>query len=247
MPLHEMQQHWIASLYAPSAEGEPLPDGFWVYRNNLRGNLCDALADCYPTVLKLVGERYFSQCARQYLRSQPSRSGDLHHFGEHFADTAEQVPGAKALPYLGDMARLEWLMHESFHAADVTALKADQLDPRILAAPERWLIDFHPSVRICISNHPVMRIWTFNQDDSGDTLALGSTGQSVLLFRSGLEVSLASISRPTAVWIQQLMDGAPLGNATENALITDPDFDVQTSLTQLFAEALIVGVELTEK
>jgi hypothetical protein len=57
----------------------------WVYRNNYRGNLHDALAGAYPVIEQLVGKEFFRRLTRAYIEQNPSRSGNLHRYGEQMA------------------------------------------------------------------------------------------------------------------------------------------------------------------
>src|SRR5687768_16032631 len=89
-----------------------------VYRNNVFISLRQALADVYPVVQRLVGEEFFNQLARRFVREHPSRSGNLHDFGREFAGFLATLPDLTELPYLPDVAALEWALHEVFHEAE---------------------------------------------------------------------------------------------------------------------------------
>ncbi len=88
-----------------------------VYRNNTVLNLTGALAAVYPVTRRLVGEGFFQYTAACYIARHPSRSGDLHEFGEHFPLFLQSFAPVAALTYLPDVARLEWAYHQVFHAA----------------------------------------------------------------------------------------------------------------------------------
>ncbi|HUM92788.1 MAG TPA: DNA-binding domain-containing protein, partial [Candidatus Competibacter sp.] len=55
-----------------------------VYRNNAVLGLTGALEAVYPVARRVVGEGFFRYAAAQYIARYPSRSGDLHAFGDHF-------------------------------------------------------------------------------------------------------------------------------------------------------------------
>ena len=83
-----------------------------VYRNNLEASLGAALAAVYPVVARLVGDDCFRQIGRAYLARVPSRSGNLHEFGAALPEFLAAEPALAGLPYLGDVAALEWASHE---------------------------------------------------------------------------------------------------------------------------------------
>ena len=153
------------------------------YRAGVRAQHRDALAATYPVVRRLVGDEFFGEMARRYALAHPSRSGDLALFGDRFGEFLAADRDAAALPYLADMARLEWACHESFHAPDAPALDAIALaavEPR-----SRGLVRLalHPSVRLVDSAHPVAAIREANQPDRDGTPARREGPDRVLVHR----------------------------------------------------------------
>jgi len=112
---------------------------FAVYRNNVIVGLVDALADTYPVVQAMVGDDFFRAMAREFVRSQPPTSPVLAGYGAGFAAFIEGFAPAAGLPCLADLARLEWLRVEVYHAADVAPLRVEEIAPRL--APGAILSD----------------------------------------------------------------------------------------------------------
>jgi uncharacterized membrane protein YphA (DoxX/SURF4 family) len=81
---------------------------FAIYRNNVMVTLIDALADCYPVVNALVGEEFFRTMAREFAGHHFPSSPIMAEYGNGFAEFIETFAPAATLPYLSDMARLEW-------------------------------------------------------------------------------------------------------------------------------------------
>ncbi|TAL99456.1 MAG: DUF2063 domain-containing protein, partial [Rhodanobacter sp.] len=79
-----------------------------IYRHNSELIHLEALRTTFPAVAALVGEAFFEHAAAHYRCMQPSRSGNLQAFGEHFPECLERLPNVQQFPYLGDVARLEW-------------------------------------------------------------------------------------------------------------------------------------------
>jgi hypothetical protein len=57
-----------------------------IYANNAETNFIESLRLSFPAVLRLVGDAYFTQCAREFRTRHPSRSGDLQHIGAAFPE-----------------------------------------------------------------------------------------------------------------------------------------------------------------
>ncbi len=158
-----------------------------IYRHNVRSNLRGALQALYPVILKLVGEPFFNEAADRYADAWPSRSGDLNDFGGHFAEWIAQYRHARDLPYLPDVARLEYAWHEVFHAADSEPFELTRLAG---VAPEDYgAIRFVPAaaLRLLQSDFPVQRIHEINQDvfQGDDTVEFGAGAEYVIVRRDG--------------------------------------------------------------
>lgn len=101
------------ALPAPADIQRPEPGAmqtrrFDVYRNNVAVALSDALRDIYPAVQALVGEEFFQACARVYVEHAQPASPLMHLYGAEFGAFLDDFPPAQSVPYLGDVARLEF-------------------------------------------------------------------------------------------------------------------------------------------
>ncbi|MGB9092559.1 MAG: DNA-binding domain-containing protein, partial [Gallionella sp.] len=130
-----------------------------VYRNNYRGNLHDTLAGAYPVIRQLVGEDFFRYMARKFIEQYPSRSGNLHRYGAEIADFLASFEPAQGLPYLPDVAALEWACHRAYFAEDASALDLTELAQ---IPPDQYpdlVLRTHPSCHQVRSRYPVVAIW----------------------------------------------------------------------------------------
>ena len=55
-------------------KGRIAPKRFAVYRNNVTVSLVEALKATFPAVVALVGEAFFAEMARQFVRKTPPQS-----------------------------------------------------------------------------------------------------------------------------------------------------------------------------
>jgi len=81
---------------------------FAVHRNNVVVGLINALAERFPVVSRLVGDEFFRAMARLYATMRPPASPLMMLYGETFPEFIDAFAPAAALPYLGDIARLEY-------------------------------------------------------------------------------------------------------------------------------------------
>lgn len=215
---------------------------FQVYRNNVFENLTAALKAVYPVIERLVGEGFFRYAAASCISLHPPRSGNLHDFGENFAEFLEGFPPARELAYLPDVARLEWAWHQSFHSADGTPLAITAL---ATIPPEQYgnlKITLQPSVRMVSSPYPVLRIWQVNQGGyAGDQEVNLEAGGVKLLVIRRRQVEIEPLGEGDHVLLSCFAAGVPFAQAAESALQTQTDYDLVAALQRLAAAGILAG------
>lgn len=220
---------------------------FAIYRNNVIVSLIDAVADSFPVTRELVGEAFFRAMARQFVRANPPRSPVLALYGDGFAEFVEAFPAAAGVPYLADVARLELLRIQAWHAADADPLAPEQI-ARLLgdaAALPDARFALHPSVRLLRSPYAVVSLWAAHQSESA-ALALADVdpkqAETALVLRNGLDVEISAIGQGAAMFISLLQQGAAFGEAAGQALAADAGFDLAASLGALIRGGALAGV-----
>ncbi|PKQ07213.1 MAG: DUF2063 domain-containing protein [Alphaproteobacteria bacterium HGW-Alphaproteobacteria-11] len=226
------QQPMPAMLHA--RPGSPsIAKRFDVYRNNVHVSLINALEAAFPAVERLVGREFFRAAARVHLEQGFPGRGTLIGYGEGFPEFLAGFPPARTLPYLADVARLELLWLEAYHAADATALThADfsSMSPDRVASAQLAL---HPSLRLFASDYPTVDIWRTNRDDETvRPVNLGSGAENWLLLRPGTDVRLYRLSPEGFRLVSALRAGHSLGKAID-ALPDSAGTDLPTLLGNL--------------
>jgi hypothetical protein len=199
-----------------------------LYRNNLFESLTAALATVYPVVQQLVGEDFFRAMARRFIPAFPSRSGNLHDFGAELPDFIRGFRPAASLPWLPDMAALEWAIHAVYHDAPRPALELHELTALDANAQAALRLRLQPSAHLLASNHPLLQLWQAHQP--GTDLMLEAVdwccGERLLVAQRELEVEFLRLSDGEYRWLQALRNGEPLARACTLALEADPGFDL---------------------
>lgn len=218
-----------------------------VYRNNTFANLTDALAADYPVIQRLVGEGFFNFLADAYIRRHPPRSGNLHQFGDALAEFLGGFEPARHLPYLPDVARLEWAWQESYHAADAQALSAEALAAVAAEDYSRLVFALHPSVRLLESRYPCRRIWQVNQPgiDEAPAVDLGAGAERLLVVRHGIEVVVLALGTGEHALLRAFAAGRALGVAANAALTAEPAFDLGAALRRHVGAGHVTGFSIS--
>lgn len=229
-------ERWLAG------SGATVASRMAIYRANMVASAEKALASAYPVVRQVVGEDFFHGLAREYQRAAPSTSGDLTDFGATFGAFVAAFEHTQSLPYLADLARLEWTVHRAYGAAD-----APDWEPASLAAvePDRQAaIRFHwaPGTAVLASQHPVVRIWTIHQPGyDGEFSVAWDRPDTALVSRAGLAVHVSACSPAEAGFVGASLAGATLADAAAAALAKHSDFDLAAFLGRVLPGRLICG------
>ena len=251
--LHDLQTRILDALLNTSADSAlSLIDApaagagarLAVYRNTIRSNWVQALHSTYPAVRRLVGDDYFRQVAREFGHRHPSRSGDLRHVGELFPAYLAEVHSDDEYRYLGDVARLEFLIQEVLLAPDHAPLDLASL-ATVATAPDDLLFMLHPALRPFESPFPVQRIWQSNvgSDAEPEILDLALGGDRLVVLRRRLQLQFHPLSRGEWCFLSSLGRGARFAAAVESADASDDEFDAARALQRLVGFGAIVGFQ----
>jgi hypothetical protein len=216
-----------------------------IHRNNLFASLGAALADTFPAVCRLVDERFFAYAAHEFVRSAPPERAVLNDYGAGFADFLAAFPPCRALAYLADVARLEWLMARAATAADAAPLAAGALAGIAPEATPGLRLRLHPAWGYLASPWPVDRIWRANRGaGEGDAIDLAEGGVRLEVARRDNEVVMRALDEPAFAFRSALARGQTLEAAALAALVADPEFDLAAALASLFQDGAVAGVAL---
>jgi hypothetical protein len=215
-----------------------------VYRGNLNANCAKALASAYPVIRKIVGEEFFEAIAREYARAHPSQSGDLNCYGGGLARFLEGFAHTGDLPYLPDVARMEWLVHRAYFAGNPPAFDLPSL-ARMKPQRHRMLHPrLAPACALMASRWPLGRIWTIHQDDyrGAFEVDLYAGADCILIYRPRWRAQVISLAAGDYRFLDSSREGRTLGEALE-AAAGDPAFDPSTALAHWIHAQVIAGLE----
>jgi len=213
-----------------------------IYLNNFRGSLHGALAGIYPVIARLVGSDFFQFLFGRYLQLHPARSGDLRDFGRHLPEFLDSFEPTASLPYLVDVARLEWAYHIVLHASSTAHFEVESLAGLAPDAFPNLKFKLGSACRLVRSRYPIFRIWEVNQEDYvGDCYTdLDEGSQTVLVVRPNKVVELWWLNPAEVTFIETIIAGHSLGRAVEAAIISAHDFDLDTLLDKYVRSGALV-------
>jgi hypothetical protein len=219
------------------ADGQPAPPfrtlAFAVYRNSSARGAVEALRAAYPTIDMLVGEEMFTQVALDYRREYPPMGPVLSDYAATFATYLASQPWTCELPYLADVARLDWLWLEAFLAPDATAL------PRSTTGGTR--IALHPATRFAWLATPAMTIWLAHRSPSELTeLDPDWIEEGALFTRPGLGVRAELIDAAFHHLLIACAAPAPVADVVSTVAAAFPEANVPELLQRGVASGALI-------
>jgi hypothetical protein len=215
-----------------------------VYRHHVFESLGVALATTFSTVHALVGDDFFRGLARAFVERSLPTQPVLAEYGAGFPVFLADDRRARVLPYLADVARLDWALNLAFQAPAGVGLTAAEL----AAIPAARLPDLRPvlapGASLVSSPYPLDRIWSASQPGAAEgTVDLDGGGAHLLVLRRPDDAAFVSLTAGEAAFVACLIDGNSLEAASMAALQADAAFDLSASFARLIALKAFAAVQ----
>lgn len=135
MKLHDLQKKFMQQLQSPVSELR-----LKIYRDSSLNGRLKALRNIFHSCERMVGEQFFAQMTVEFLTQQPSQHLTADAQGQYFSAFIADYSAAATVPYLSDLAKLEWLWYQVFH-------------------------DGSDKPRFMQSNYPITQLWEMCQPE----------------------------------------------------------------------------------
>lgn len=220
------------------------PERLHIYSNNTVLGLADVLANTYPVVKRIVGEEFLKTLTRHYMKAHPQPAGNRHMFGGHLATFLKGFAPAASLPYLSDIATLEWAHFQSSIADDAETLDFNGLTTAMSADPA-FVLALHPSVYVIEQSYNTLDIWQEHQKDEPETIQLALKDHTLVVWRTTNDsVLIRKASPPFSSFLYCCQKDIPFAKAMSSAV---EGIDDITSFQQEFAAAMSLAIFTNRK
>lgn len=240
--LVDLQRQMMAAIREPGLmpggvfQPDHLPEDrpMSVYVNHHRISLCGALATTFSTVSLLTGEEAFRALASLFLQRHPPLQPCLAEYGAAFGSYLDGESMVKSLPYLADMARLDWAINRAATAPDAVALDGDQLGTLSPDELAELPVKAHPSLTLLSSTFPLPDIYRLAHGaGDAEAIKLDSKGARLMVWRRHNAPMTASVSWQTFEALKVLARGGSILSACEQLS--------QAELPEFFGRYLLAG------
>lgn len=219
-----------------------------IYRHHYVLTLTEALRVTFPVILQLVGEACFRAMAARFIERHPPVAPVLFEYGDRFADFVDdrsELSGG--LPYLADVARLEWAINLAYSADDAETIGLAELVALSGDSSSGALLGLHPSVQLVGSPYPIDLIWRANQPgaDPAATVNLDRGGARIVVYRDAeLDAAWRSLTLGEDAFFRMLNRGATLDEAHQAAAVHG-SFELGSTLSWSLNAGLFVKLPAT--
>jgi Putative DNA-binding domain len=188
-----------------------------IHRNNRQLTLTQALMANFPATCRIVDEGFFRYAAAEFIGKHPPTQPRLVEYGADLPRFLASFGPASGLPWLEDLARLEWAMLACEEAAEVPALAAADLEERPAEQLAGLRLALHPACRLVASGWPIDRIRSFALNDGESSPSLDGDPVRLLVRRAEDSVRLRRLVETEFALLERFGRGLPLGEVLEQA------------------------------
>lgn len=245
MLLQNMQAEFAEAIFSRSELTGVKPSAnIIIHYNNVISSIRETLKEIYPMIIKLVGEPFFNLTVKEYMKRYPSRSSNLHEYGEFYNDFLSEYQPLKNLIYLSEVAKFEWACHTLFFAPehagfDINALKQVPSDQY-----EQLIFTLHPASKLIKFHYPILRIIDLCTNETNEPININDGGINLLIIRRDLDISLVALNYSEFTFLSALDEGRPLKDALDLAMLIDKNFNLDEKLPAWISDKTIVDFKL---
>ncbi len=217
--------------------------GWQVYHANAAVLAERALNAAFPVLAQWLGTENFTPLSQLFWRAHPPQRGDLAQWGAALPLWMANQPQLTDQPFLADLARVEWALHQLASAADAV-VDATSFQRLLTDEPDTLTLQLAPGVTCVESAWPVVTLWQAHDPQTAVTLADASQqlqqqqAETALVWRQGFKPQLRAAMAGECAWIVDLLAGRPLGPA----LTRHPNLDFDAWLPLAVSTGLLLGV-----
>lgn len=243
--LHDIQKNFISTFdnnrtdfYQSIRHNKSLTaeEQFSIYANSIIGALQKALKEIFPVCYKLLGHDFFIHMINTFISQTHSTSPDIGECGLHFSDFIEAYEPANTLPYLADVARLEWAWHKIYFAPDNIKFDYQKLTEVYTSAGNQLIFTLPTDSFLLTSPYPIHQIWETNQPNYiGEQKITLSENEKYyfLVWRKLLELRIDPLTYSEWQILSWMQNESTLEQVCENISQSKLDIDMVSLLPQL--------------
>ncbi len=213
-----------------------------LHRHHVMRSVGAALAATFPTVATVVGHEFFGLLARDFMAGTSLADPVLSRYGEHFHQFVAAKQNMHGLPYLADVARLDWALNVAFHSPLEPRLSTADLAGRLQDSLASLSVGLPAGSSLIESAYPLDLIWQASQPGASvDRVDLAAGPVCLAIFRRPEDAAFVVLAPGEAAFIKYLCRGDPLATAARYASQVEADFDLAATFSRMLRLRLLAA------
>lgn len=173
-----------------------------VHMNTYRETLVSALNSVFPLSEVFVGRVFLREALRQFVLLEPPKEPMLFRYGRAFPVFLRDYEATQTIPYIADLAKLEWLTHELQNADENTPLKVNECE-------NLEALQVSPCVRFLSSDFPIFDLWRVGTGQlQPEDVDINAGGQVLLIILNEGQIFYQLVEPQAAAVLERISNGA---------------------------------------
>ncbi len=184
-----------------------------IHQTGYPARITSSLAEAFPAVANILGDGSLAKLTNRFIESGRFSERNLNRIGRSLPKFLAGDSLTRDVPFLPDLAALEWASYECFHSET-----SPEFDPGTISAYslDDWVrtrIVFRSGTAVVTSRWPIHELWTTrDRDRSTIDVDLTDRPEQVLVYRVGFAVEVQPIDPLEAHALERLLEGVALGD-----------------------------------
>ena len=213
-----------------------------LHRHHVARSIGAALAATFPTVAAVVGQDFFGLLARDFMAGTSLEDPVLSRYGEPFPQYVAAQQHMHGLPYLADVARLDWALNVAFHAPLEPRLSTADLAARPEESLPELSLRLPAGSSLIESAWPLNLIWQASQPGTPvDKVDPAAGPCRLLVFRRREDAAFAVLELGEAAFVKGLSQGDHLAAAAQHAAQVEQGFDLAATFGRMLGLHLLAA------
>jgi hypothetical protein len=233
----------VTSLSSLLVGGERPLGRLAIHRRHFETSLVAAILEKFPATAWLIGSEAVTSAARAFVCAHPPTRPCIAEYGSAFPVFLAAYHTGGLPSYVRSFAELEWVVAQAAIAISAPPLTWSNLVAVGADALPGTRLHLQPGLHYLHAAHAVdglLRVYLSGAQPEQFTLTSGNVWIQVRGARG--EVDSARFDAAAYAFRSALLTGSPLGDAVEQALQRDAQFDTSAALMTLFAEGLVTSI-----
>ncbi len=201
---------------------DTLNERLYCYHNNYTQSVRAHLKHVFLQVKDLLGEDYFNQLCSHFIKQQALTNADINAYANVFRAFLEQQTASrfelKELPYLGDIAKIDYFIYQSYYAKNRTIFNLEQFSQLTLKQQQNCHLCLADDLYYIESVWPLVDLWQFYKNEQAlEQITAFNKPALFMIHRKRYQAALKQLSTDESDLIKAISKNKTLENIEQNS------------------------------